>query len=139
MAYRQAYGGVVVNERGELLLFEPKNHFDGYVWTWPKGRADAGEAPEAAALREVREETGVEAALVGPLPGTFLGGTTECRYWLMRPRSIGKPEGAETQSVRWAAPAEAAKLIGQTTNAVGRARDLAILAAAVELLATTTR
>ena len=37
------------------------------VWALPKGLVDAGERPEQTALREVREETGVEAALVGKL------------------------------------------------------------------------
>jgi 8-oxo-dGTP pyrophosphatase MutT (NUDIX family) len=37
------------------------------LWALPKGLVDAGERPEQTALREVREETGVEAALVGKL------------------------------------------------------------------------
>jgi len=37
------------------------------VWALPKGLVDAGERPEQTALREVREETGVEAALVSKL------------------------------------------------------------------------
>ena len=32
-----AYGGVVINRQGKLLLREPLNHFEGYVWTFPKG------------------------------------------------------------------------------------------------------
>lgn len=37
------------------------------VLALPKGLVDAGERPEQTALREVREETGVEATLVGKL------------------------------------------------------------------------
>jgi len=37
------------------------------VWALPKGLVDPGERPDQTALREVREETGVEAALVGKL------------------------------------------------------------------------
>ncbi len=63
------YGGVVVNEAGEVLLYEPLNHFGGYVWTFPKGTQEEGESPEQTALREVEEETGVRACIVGEVPG----------------------------------------------------------------------
>lgn len=38
-------------------------------WVLPKGHIDAGEAPDAAALREVMEETGITASIIGPIPG----------------------------------------------------------------------
>ena len=34
-------------------------------WVLPKGHIEPGETPEAAAIREVREETGVEAKITG--------------------------------------------------------------------------
>jgi 8-oxo-dGTP diphosphatase len=36
-------------------------------WQLPKGIVDPGETPEVTALREVREEAGIEATLVAPL------------------------------------------------------------------------
>ena len=36
-------------------------------WQLPKGLVDAGEKPEATAVREVREEAGVDARIVCPL------------------------------------------------------------------------
>lgn len=36
-------------------------------WQLPKGLVNQGESPEATALREVREETGLETALVAPI------------------------------------------------------------------------
>ncbi len=36
-------------------------------WQLPKGTIETGEAPEAAALREVREETGLTTEIVEPL------------------------------------------------------------------------
>lgn len=35
------------------------------VWSLPGGHIEAGEAAQAAALREVREETGIEARIIG--------------------------------------------------------------------------
>lgn len=125
----KAYGGVLLTKGGRILLREPTNHFDGYVWTYAKGRSDAGETPEQAALREVREETGYEAEVVDVLPGVFKGGTTTNAFFVMRhlgPR--GRTEW-ETASVRWVDFYAAETLIAQTTNTIGRTRDLAILAA----------
>jgi 8-oxo-dGTP diphosphatase len=36
-------------------------------WQLPKGTIESGEAPEAAALREVREETGLSTEIIEPL------------------------------------------------------------------------
>lgn len=51
--------GVITNERGEVLLL---NHILRPVsgWGLPGGFLDAGEQPEAAFRREIREETGLE-------------------------------------------------------------------------------
>lgn len=35
-----AYGGVVINDKRQVLLVEPLNHYGDYVWTFPKGRPD---------------------------------------------------------------------------------------------------
>jgi 8-oxo-dGTP pyrophosphatase MutT (NUDIX family) len=58
-----SYGGVVL--RGDqLLVITPAGR---RVTGLPKGGLEAGETPEQAAAREVREETGVVAAVRGPL------------------------------------------------------------------------
>jgi ADP-ribose pyrophosphatase len=42
-----------------VLLIRQFRHATGdYLWEIPAGRRDAGEAPEATAIRELREETG---------------------------------------------------------------------------------
>ena len=44
---------------------------DGKYWGFPKGHVEPGETPEAAALREISEETGIppgSLVLRGPLP-----------------------------------------------------------------------
>jgi len=134
-----AYGGVLIATDGRLLLREVSNHFDGYVWTFPKGRPDPGEAPRQTALREVVEETGVDARILTPISGEFAGGTTINRYFLMTvdERAVKLDFSCfETAGLRWAWPNEARELIDQTINKLGRIRDLAVLDAALACLPT---
>jgi 8-oxo-dGTP pyrophosphatase MutT (NUDIX family) len=132
---KAAFGGVLVDDHGRFLLREPDGHYDGYVWTFPKGKPDQGESPEQAALREVKEETGYQALIVSKLPGRYEGGTTVNEYFLMSP--VGEPgpfDKKETQATRWVSGAQAETLIAMTTNAVGRKRDLAVLKSAVQFV-----
>jgi len=62
-------GGVVVRRlRGRWMLaaIRPAGRKPG-LWALPKGNIGPGEKPDEAALREVQEETGVEARLVTKL------------------------------------------------------------------------
>jgi len=63
---RQHSAGGLVERDGEVLLIATAG---GARWQLPKGRLEAGETPELAAVREVREETGVTGRIVAPLPG----------------------------------------------------------------------
>lgn len=57
-------GGIVYRiEKGqpEVLLIATKK---GTVWALPKGIVEKGEDPERAALREIKEETGVSGKIV---------------------------------------------------------------------------
>lgn len=63
-------GGAVFRRRGdtvEYLLVAAKDTAD--EWVLPKGHIDRDEPPEAAAIREVTEETGILARSVGRIPG----------------------------------------------------------------------
>lgn len=60
----EAAGGVVYNRQDEVLLI----HRRGY-WDLPKGKIDDGESREAAAAREVMEETGLSAVEMGEYLG----------------------------------------------------------------------
>ena len=69
----------------------------------------------------------------GLVPGVFTGGTGTVVYFVMRKvvqHALGEEGRRETHAVRWVSPSEAVSLIEATTNAVGRKRDLAALAAA---------
>jgi 8-oxo-dGTP pyrophosphatase MutT (NUDIX family) len=70
-------GGVVVRGDEVIVIVPTRRAADGRkVLALPKGHVDRGESPAQAAEREVREEAGVAARLVGE-PG-------EVRYWYQR-------------------------------------------------------
>lgn len=56
-------GGVVIFRNKVLVLYKNfKNRYEG--WVLPKGTVEEGESYEQTALREVREESGVEARII---------------------------------------------------------------------------
>jgi len=107
-----AAGGVVVRDDGRVALVHRPEYDD---WTLPKGKLDAGESFEQAALREVWEETGLRARLVRSLPSVryeVRGRPKEVRYWLMAVESDpGFSPNDEVDEVRWVSPADAAALL----------------------------
>jgi predicted NUDIX family NTP pyrophosphohydrolase len=64
-AMRESAGTLLYRRRGDaievLLVHASGNYNRGKPWGIPKGMPDAGEALEAAARRETREETGMTA------------------------------------------------------------------------------
>jgi 8-oxo-dGTP diphosphatase len=130
---KKAYGGVIINPNGQVLLREPKDHFDDYAWTFAKGEPSSGESSEETALREVFEETGVRGSILGKIPGAFEGSTTSNEYFLMLPVEDTKKFHWETQAVKWVTEEEAKRLLSMTGNVKGRERDLDVLMAAFAL------
>ncbi len=55
-------GGIVFNSKGQVLVTQ---HSQNKHWSFPKGWVDKGESSEEAAVREVREEGGVVAEIIG--------------------------------------------------------------------------
>lgn len=67
-----ALRAVIRDDAGRCLLVRRSAANKGNVgcWEWPGGKADPGEAFDAALRREVREETGLEIELLG-VAGAF--------------------------------------------------------------------
>jgi 8-oxo-dGTP pyrophosphatase MutT (NUDIX family) len=63
-------GGIVSRlagrEGGDRRYLLVRSSRNASHWVLPKGHIDVGESPEEAARREVREEAGVAAEIVGP-------------------------------------------------------------------------
>ena len=52
--------GLVVNNRGEILLIQRGYGKDKGKWSLPGGQRDRGETYKRTAVRETREETGIK-------------------------------------------------------------------------------
>ena len=102
---------------GRVLLVHRPRYDD---WTFPKGKLDAGESFEDAAVREVEEETGIRCSLGRELPSTRyeVGDRPKLvRYWLRTPESeIPFEPNDETDDVRWVALVDAAELLTYTRD-----------------------
>lgn len=131
-----AYGGVVFDDEGRILLREVAGHYGGYVYTFAKGRPDPGETPEQTALREVREESGVEGRIIGELPGLFEGDTTDTKFFVMRVVRDHGDFHHETSKVIWCSLGDAPARIEETRSIAGRRRDLRVLEALRAYLAS---
>ncbi len=58
LPYRRCVGVVLANSEGRVFAGQRIDN-PGPAWQMPQGGIDAGEKPKQAALRELREETGI--------------------------------------------------------------------------------
>ena len=106
----KAAGGLVRRDGRVAVAHRPR--YDD--WSFPKGKLDAGETWEQAALREVEEEIGLRCRLGDELPPVAYDvekGHKVVRYWLMEPESGAFEPNEEVDEVRWLSPAEAEQLL----------------------------
>lgn len=123
-------GIVLVDEQGRLTIREPTNHFGGYNWTYAKGRLDPGETPQQAAHREVFEETGLHARIVG-LVGDFQGATGVTRLYVGVRTGGVETLSKETQTIKTVAPFAALELFNVQRDRDALVRLVELVASAV--------
>ncbi|MGO9559219.1 MAG: NUDIX hydrolase [Acidimicrobiales bacterium] len=118
----RAAGGIVLRASAtggwEAALIHRPEQGD---WTLPKGKLEPGETAAECALREVREETGLECTL-----GRFVG-QVEYRdrrgrpkvveYWLMQPHGGDFAPSGEVDELRWVGVSDASALLSYPHDA----------------------
>ncbi|WP_244305378.1 NUDIX hydrolase [Kitasatospora cheerisanensis] len=99
-------------------------------WSLPKGKLDPGEGWRAAALREVREETGMRCVLGAELPTQHYlaqGRPKEVRYWAAVPIGGEFRPNREVDRLEWLPPRRA-------KDRLTHPRDRMLIDALLELL-----
>jgi 8-oxo-dGTP pyrophosphatase MutT (NUDIX family) len=118
-----AAGGVVVRGSGDDLEVVVAGRDSDRTWVFPKGTPDKGETIEQTALREVREESGLDVEIVKPIgvldywfavPGERVHKFVH--FFLMHPRGgdVSRHDH-EYDDVRWVPVSEARRLLTYDT------------------------
>lgn len=121
-----AVGAVVLDDEDRVLLVGQHRYtLDGYSWEIPEGGVPAGEDPLDGARRELREETGVEAAEWRELARLHLSNSVSdeaATLYLATglTHGVAEPEATEDLEVRWVPFAEALAMTldGRITDAM---------------------
>ncbi len=99
----------LVDGEGRVLLQQraPGRQMAG-LWEFPGGKVDEGERPEAALVRELKEELGIETDTSCLAPATFASADLGerhlllllyiCRKWL------GTPQPLDATALKWVRP-----------------------------------
>ena len=102
---KSAIGAVVYDEQQRILLVQ---RADSGVWLYPTGWADVGYSPAEVAVKEVREETGIECVpegVIAVLDGMRMGMTRIPLYsTVFLCRAVGgdlEAHPLETRDVGW--------------------------------------
>ncbi len=95
-------GNVVFRRNEDEIFYLVISSSDRKHWVLPKGHIQPGEAAEAAALRELREEAGITGEIVDRLSMHSFEKEAErvvIQYFLVR--ETGSTKALERRSLRW--------------------------------------
>ena len=99
----------MVDGDGRVLIAQrPEGKALAGLWEFPGGKVESGETPEAALIRELREELGVEATAACLAPFVFASHAYEDFHLLMPlyllRRWTGFPEPHHHAALKWVKP-----------------------------------
>ena len=99
----------LVDLEGRVLIAQrPEGKSMAGLWEFPGGKVEAGERPEDALIRELREELGITVKEACLAPFTFASHTYDAFHLLMPlyvcRRYEGIPQGREGQAIKWVKP-----------------------------------
>lgn len=104
----------LLDEDGRVLIARrPEGKAFAGLWEFPGGKIETGERPEAAVVRELREELGVEPCERCLQPFAFASHPMADGRHLLMPLFVcrkwdGFPDPKEGQTIAWVRPAELA-------------------------------
>jgi 8-oxo-dGTP diphosphatase len=111
----QAAGGLVVRRHHGSLQIVVVHRPVQQDWSFPKGKLDPGETLELAALREVREETGMACRLLRFIGHTDYvdrkGRPKAVAYWVMAAEGGFFIPNEEVDELRWLTLEAAARIL----------------------------
>jgi 8-oxo-dGTP diphosphatase len=101
----------LVDADGRVLIAQrPEGKALAGLWEFPGGKLDAGERPEAALIRELKEELGIDVKEPCLAPLTFASHAYP-EFHLLMPLYVcrrweGTPASREGQTLKWVRPAK---------------------------------
>ena len=101
---------LIDSDRRVLVQQRPAGKPMAGLWEFPGGKVEAGETPEAALIRELREELGIDTQAACLAPATFASAPLNDRHLILLlyvcRRWRGIPRALEGGALRWLRPAE---------------------------------
>jgi 8-oxo-dGTP diphosphatase len=105
-AVRQVVGAAIVRDGRVLAARRTTPPVAAGRWEFPGGKVEPDESPEAALVREIAEELGVEIELTQWLDGAAPIGSTHMLTVALARIVAGDPEPTEHDRIRWLTAAE---------------------------------